>query len=203
MRLSVSLALLLTVLLSGCATRSNTPVTGLPSWQERASQASAASEWRLEARVATRQDDEAMSFTVQWHQIQDSYDIRMFGPMGQGAVEIAGNAEQVVLSRGRDTWTDTSPESLLYRHADLFLPVSDLQFWIRGLPAPGTVTGLKRDSTGQPLMFRQHGWQIEYSRYQAELPGLPEKIRISSDNGKTGSLVRVSRYGLYDLTMQP
>ena len=55
------------------------------------------------------------------------------------------------------------------------LPVKNLFYWVRGLPAPGPVQLTHRDSNGHLTELIQSGYKISYSNYttvnQIDLPG--------------------------------
>lgn len=47
------------------------------------------------------------------------------------------------------------------------VPVSNLQFWLRGLPAlKPTPSQITRDDTGHLTSLQQQGWQVAYTDYQ-------------------------------------
>jgi outer membrane lipoprotein LolB len=53
------------------------------------------------------------------------------------------------------------------------LPLSLLQYWVRGQPAPGdTPSGIQRNSDNALLALTQNGWQVSIAYYpDGELAG--------------------------------
>ena len=182
------------MIITGCVSTPPAPESDLSRWTERKVTIAAYNSWYMEAKVGVQTDQEASSFNVTWSQDDQSFNIRLFGPMGQGAVVIAGDNNLVTLTKGKEISKHVSLEELIYQHSDLLLPLSELTYWIRGLSAPGMIKNMKSDATGQPLQFMQRGWTVSYDRYQAILPGLPEKIRIT--NGKISARIIVKHWNL-------
>ena len=61
----------------------------------------------------------------------------------------------------------------------LDLPVSNLLWWIRGLPAPESRSRITLDSESHLAQLEQDGWKVEYQRY-VEQNGyaLPERLKL-------------------------
>ena len=59
------------------------------------------------------------------------------------------------------------------------LPVTNLYFWVRGLPAPNSSASTTFDPYHHLIELEQQGWQIQYERYTA-IQGidLPSKLRL-------------------------
>jgi outer membrane lipoprotein LolB len=62
------------------------------------------------------------------------------------------------------------------------LPVSRLQFWLRGAAAPGTPAQvIERDGEGRTRRMTQDGWQVTYDYYPAgQNNGLPRRMELAS-----------------------
>ena len=60
------------------------------------------------------------------------------------------------------------------------LPVSNLLWWVRGLPAPYSKSQLQLDSNSLLTELKQDQWLIEYLSYRTENGlQLPERIKLS------------------------
>ncbi|MCL5272427.1 MAG: outer membrane lipoprotein LolB [Gammaproteobacteria bacterium] len=61
------------------------------------------------------------------------------------------------------------------------LPVSYLQYWIKGIPVPKLATSHESLRNGYYQSFMQQGWQVNIQEY-AQFSGieLPKRITISS-----------------------
>jgi outer membrane lipoprotein LolB len=76
-----------------------------------------------------------------------------------------------------------SLEQLFVQQTGLNLPVSDLYFWIRGLPVPNLPMQKQFDPYGRLSLLTQQDWQIQFLRYtHANQLDLPNKIFIKNQH---------------------
>src|SRR5690606_18888434 len=73
-----------------------------------------------------------------------------------------------------------SAEDLLEQQIGWRLPVENLLWWVRGLPAPDSPSRLQLNPDSRLARLAQAGWTVEYSRYQ-EVEGvqLPQRLQLS------------------------
>lgn len=172
------------LLLAGCAGQQSHETVeghGDPAlWQTHKTQLSTLDAWQIEGKVAIRSAEDSASGSVFWLQRQDYFDIRISGPMGQGASRLTGRpglVELEVANQGR--FKAATPEALLEQQLGWRLPVSHLSWWIRGLPAPDNPSQIVLDDNSRLARLRQDGWVIEYSRYALHNDNwLPERIKM-------------------------
>jgi outer membrane lipoprotein LolB len=135
--------------------------------------------WRLTGRISVHYGEEGWHAGLVWRQSPETFDLRLQGPLGQGALLLQGDGDRVALqdARGqRDTAGDA--ETLMRQHLGWELPVSGLRYWVRGEAQPGPTAQWQRDVEGRPEQLIQSGWRIDYSRYQPAPGGgtLPGRI---------------------------
>lgn len=109
--------------------------------------------------------------SIVWKQdAQNHYQIRLYGPLGSGAVQIKGQTNRVSLTRTDGTViTAKSPEALVEQELGWIIPVSGLRYWLRGLAAPGAApTKMLLDSHNRLWQMEQQGWTIGYEAYQSK-----------------------------------
>lgn len=125
-------------------------------------------DWQFEGKLGFRVPGESGSLYLDWQQQADEYRISLQGPLGQGAAEITGSPAGVLLTQGDQHLAGASAEALVQQQFGWHLPVSDLRYWLRGLPAParGQVVELIRDDKGLLLSQTQGDWVLHYSQYQ-------------------------------------
>ncbi|GIZ11069.1 lipoprotein insertase outer membrane protein LolB [Pseudomonas sp. NCCP-436] len=178
------LALSLLVLLAGCS--GLTPRESLQGqgdarlWQSHKQLISQLDGWQISGKIGIRAPRDSGSATLFWLQRQDYYDIRLSGPLGGGAARLTGRPGNILLevaNRGR--FQAESPEALLQEQLRLELPVSNLLWWIRGLPAPDSHSRISLDGDSRLARLEQDGWQVDYLRY-TEQNGyvLPERLKL-------------------------
>ena len=174
----------LIALLAGCAgfgARESVEGRGNPAqWREHKLQLSSLDGWQISGKVGIRAPKDSGSGTLFWLQRQDYYDIRLSGPLGRGAARLTGRPGQVsleVANQGR--YDAPNPEVLLEEQLGWKLPVSNLAWWVRGLPAPDSKSHLTLDTDSRLANLEQDGWQVEYTDYtQQNGYWLPERIKL-------------------------
>ena len=174
----------LIALLAGCAgftSREALQGEGDPTqWKAHKQQISQLDGWQISGKIGIRAPRDSGSATLFWLQRQDYYDIRLSGPLGGGAARLTGRPGDILLevaNRGR--YQAESPEALLREQLRLELPVSNLLWWIRGLPAPDSRSRLTLDGDSHLARLEQDGWQVEYQRYaQQSGYALPERLKL-------------------------
>lgn len=151
------------------------------------------SSWDVRGSMAAKNKSKGWSATMNWLQRgQSTYQIRLMGPLGGGTVLISRSGGVVTLKDGPKTTSSSNAEELLLKQTGIRLPVSNLYYWVRGLPAPGSIQSEQRDSANHLLRLKQNGYTINFTQYTAvkgiHLPsmiqlngnGLMIKVRIRS-----------------------
>jgi outer membrane lipoprotein LolB len=149
--------------LSGCeSTPRKTP--GSPQMQYLYN----ARSWEAEGKIAITMGGERESASFKWSQDHDDYVIHLFGPFGQGATWLRRSGRSVTLENAKTgVQRARSAEELMQEVLGWQVPVSNLQFWLRGLPAlKPAPTQMAQDESGQLTGLQQQGWQVDYGAHQ-------------------------------------
>lgn len=182
--------LLLSVFLTGCASMGNTPT--LSSWPLQQQRAQALQTWTLKGQVGIHTQTQGSSFSVLWQQLPRQSTLHFFGPLGLGNALLEQTPQNLTLSIGNKRFTAQNPETLLQEQLGWPLPVTNLYFWIRGIPAPNAQASWQIDAQRQVLLsLSQQGWYIQYLHYQT-VKGLllPDKIYLARDNLQAKIIIR-------------
>jgi len=148
--------------------------------------AGAVLEWNMYARAALRLEGAAYNIGIRWQrQREGRFMILLEAPFGQGVFRIDSSETGVYrlsLPDGQ-SFVSTTAEALLEDAVGWSLPISGLDFWIRGLPHPQTAYSRRLDSNGRARSIRQDGWDIEYQEYKPapDGPQLPRRMRLVGD----------------------
>jgi len=176
----IAALLLFALWLTACSSFKPQPAAPAPgSWDEYQQRVAALDNWALDGKIGIRTAAESHSARLQWQQHPSDYQILLSGPLGQGGARIEGSGEGVVIDvAGEGRYAARSPEQLLQQLLGWSFPVSEANYWIRGLPAPGLpYTPTFRENRLETL--EQGGWMIHYSGYSQDAgPGLPERITL-------------------------
>ena len=137
--------------------------------------------WQISGKIGIRSPQESGSGTLFWLQRQDYFDIRLSGPLGRGATRLTGRPDAVALEvAGQGRFEADSPEALVQSQLGWQLPVSNLLWWVRGLPAPDSRSRVSLDGQSRLAKLRQDGWDVEYLGYTEENRfALPSRIKLS------------------------
>jgi outer membrane lipoprotein LolB len=137
--------------------------------------------FHLRGKLGVLYGDESFSAQFLWRQQAEAFTIDLWGPLGQGRVQLIGTDRRLALREGDGTLISEGPPAAVMRaHLGWTLPLEVLPQWVRGRPAPGRpVTDRALDENGQLTAFRQLGWQVTLERYRqvaAEADDDPESV---------------------------
>lgn len=175
---------LLASILFGCT--STKPASELPvnepiSVEKRAVKTAKVSSWEISGALAAKNSKKAWTASYNWRQQgPNNYQIRLFGPVGGGTVIIDKEGGVVRFKDGPKTITSHNADTLLHQQTGVRLPVQNLYYWVRGLPAPGAVQSAKYDEYNHLVYLQQGGYTIEFTSYtSAHEIDLPSKIQLT------------------------
>lgn len=149
-------------------------------WDERRSVLAQLTQWEFTGRVGVRDDNDSQSSRIRWRQKGDSFVINLWGTLNAGATEITGSASGVTLSQeGNAPLFAASPEQLIYEQLGYELPVTQLNYWIKGIPAPASPSELSFNEENALIGLKQLNWHVEYLAYtNFGTESLPTRMRI-------------------------
>lgn len=159
---------MLALLVAGCATSPPGADHGPPPGAEPG--ISEYPVWQLRGRVSLVRENQGWHAGMNWREAYGWYRLSLFGPLGQGAVEVEGEAAGLVRLRTADGHEHMAhdADALVESATGWRFPVSGIRYWVRGAPAPdGHVDRAMRDERGRLLQLEQAGWDIRYTRYES------------------------------------
>lgn len=159
------------LVLTGCARVPVSPVTATYqpalSWPQRQAQLSAIQDWDLKSAMSVQQGKQVTFASLDWQQRGDHYQQQITGPFNLGGVRIVGMPGQVTLWKSENEKISAkTPEQLIQQAFQWQLPISNMYYWVRGLPAPGSSPQEVFDNFHRLTALTQDGWTIEYLAYQ-------------------------------------
>jgi len=177
--------LLLIAWLAGCAGQAPAPdVPRQPDdWQRQQDDLTALDTWKVAGKVGLRTAKESRSANLDWTQAPDHYRMLISGPFGAGRSVLEGRQGAVTLTTGDGRFEASSPEALMQQQLGWSLPISSLDYWVRGLPAPGRSHDQTDDELGFPKTLNQDGWNIRYRDWiYADSLWLPSRLIMTYDD---------------------
>lgn len=180
------ISIVLILFLAACAPTPSVTTTQpqkILSWPQRQAQLSTIHNWTLSSAFSVRDQQRVSMASLTWQQQGSYFTQRIAGPFNLGGVLIKGTPGQVTLIKSaNEQYSASSPEALLQEQLNLRLPISNLYYWIRGIPVPGVAISQQQfDQANHLVSFRQSGWQINYLNFTT-VNGidLPSSMQLTS-----------------------
>jgi outer membrane lipoprotein LolB len=176
---ALAVLLLATTLVSSC-TIVPPPAEENSDWARQRAQLQDLDSWELRGRVNVRYDNESHTPRINWLQQNVEYHIRLWGTFNAGNTLIVGRPGYVTLESGGETLDASSPEELILGQLGYELPISQLNYWIKGLPAPDSEFQLSFNELNQLTTIEQADWTINLSDMRQYGPiSLPRRVDLT------------------------
>lgn len=162
-------------MLAACATQQPLVIDD-PDWVRHEQSVAALDAWELEGRLVVRQNGDNDTVNINWLQQDASFDLRLFGSLGLGAVRVQGDADEVTVQRaGEEAVTLPDLRAVSQEFFGYEFPTAELLYWVRGLPAPELSGSHTFDANRMLATLRQRDaqgrvWELSFDRY-LELEG--------------------------------
>lgn len=174
------------VIMTGCASLQQPAEQGsliVSNWQQHTDRVRQLNHWEIKGKIGIRTATDGGSGFLEWRQWNDQYKLRLSGPLGQGTTHIVGSADAATLTSNQGEFSSSSPEALVYEHTGWDIPIQNLLYWVKGIPADHGSYRSQRNESGTLARLEQLGWTLSFSRYTLALNHpLPQKIKIEKDD---------------------
>jgi len=159
-------------LLAGCRTpppHPSGPGADAP-WPEQRSALEKLESYGLAGRVAVAANGQGFSGSLRYAQQPRRAEVSLDGPLGIGGLRIAFADEEMSLQTSRGEKLDgVAARAELERRLGFELPLSEMRWWLLGIPAPGQVELEADAASGEIHGFIQNGWRVSIN---SRAPGL-------------------------------
>jgi outer membrane lipoprotein LolB len=193
----VALASCLALLaLAGCRTRPPpAPLIGPGAdapWQEQYAALAKLDQYALNGRVAVAANGQGFSANLRYRQQQQRADLALDGPMGVGGMRMQVDQRELTVTNSRgETLDGAAARAEIESRLGFELPLTELRWWLLGVPAPGMAAETHDDGAGGPIAdFRQNGWLVTIN---SRAPGLgfslPQRLTAERDGARLKLLV--------------
>ncbi len=124
--------------------------------------------FELRGKLGISEPQQNFSARFLWRQRGPDFTIDLWGPFGQGRVQLAGNARELTLLDGDGKVITRGEHEVVMRdNLGWSIPLAVLPDWVQGRPDPDWPAEVeKRDESGHLTAFRQLDWQVDLGRYQ-------------------------------------
>ena len=153
-------------------------------YKQRAERIGDVSSWGLVGRISLDDGEQGGSGRIQWKVRADHSTIDFHGAMGRGAwhLETGPDGASLRLADGGE-YAAPAVDALIQQQMGWPVPVEALQWWVRGLAAPGPATDQLLDQAGLLVSLEQFGWLVSFNRYAS--PGgvaMPTRMDARRDD---------------------
>lgn len=134
--------------------------------------------WSFDGRLALSDGKESWSASIEWAHSKEKDELKLSGPLGQGAVAITLTENLVIIDRGDEQIQQSSDvDAFIEQQLGMFIPVRALRYWVLGLTAPDKAFVELTDG------FEQEKWIIQYSQMQQtnKEKWMPRKLKAHQD----------------------
>lgn len=175
----LGLMLCLVAALSACTTLPLSPEASRARWQQRLELLTGLDHWSLQGRLAMRQGKEGMHASLLWRRQQAQHIFDLRGPLGQGHIRLTQDSSGAHLQDAKQqSYFAATAQQLLLDTTGWNVPLDNMNYWILGLPAPGSYHH-EMDGAGRLSVLQQGGWRVQYLDYAvSDGYELPSKLLI-------------------------
>lgn len=154
--------------------------------------ASEVSSWTITGALAAKNKTDAWTASIHWTQNgPNNYNIRLFGPLGGGSILLEKKNGVVTYQDTQKRIKSHNADGLMYQQTGIRIPIQDLYYWVRGLPAPGAIKSADHDSSQNLTYLEQAGYAITYLNYTNRKGiNLPSKIHVRGSKGNLKIIIK-------------
>jgi outer membrane lipoprotein LolB len=181
-------------LLAGCRTAPQGAIVGPgvdAPWPEQRAALEKLDRYNLNGRVAVAANGQGFSASLRYEQLPKGSNLALDGPLGIGGLRVALEGEdlEIATSRGEKLDGDAA-RAELERRLGFALPLSELRWWLLGIPAPGEASVNQDGGSGEIRDFTQNGWRVSINTRAAGLGfSLPQRLTAERDGARLKLLV--------------
>jgi outer membrane lipoprotein LolB len=179
------LLLLLVVLTSCSSVDFRKPVIDKQAaYRDRADKLIEVTAWGFVGKISLDDGEQGGSGRLHWDVAQQNSVLDFHGAMGRGAWRLEIGPEGALLREANGfEQTAEGVNALIQDRMGWPIPVDALQWWVRGLAAPGGSDMEELDSEGLLVHLEQFGWNVDFNRYNTDAGlALPVRLDARRDN---------------------
>jgi outer membrane lipoprotein LolB len=190
------------LLLSSCATIKTTPPAAVPAfhkvpWQKRQAALAKLNAWTISGSIGATYNNNTDIASFDWQNISNNrYVINMHSPLNLKTIRITGDGNETILwTTQTQKITAKTPEELLVSQLGWPIPISNMIYWVKALPAPHVSKIMQFDDYNHLTTLKQQGWQIQYSNFTA-INGIDLPLKIYFINNDLHIKMVIKRWQL-------
>ncbi len=181
--IQILIILIINFLIASCANLPSQKVLQ-PLWETHQKTMQHIDKWKLNGRIVINDEKNAWNARVTWLQQATDYQLVFNSPLG-GAMRLIGSQQQVIMQTAdNETFSAETAEQLVRDVLNMEIPVQNLYYWIRGMPAPShKKLYYVLNEKGQLQLLEQQGWTVDFKRYAyVSSLAIPDKIFLYNND---------------------
>ena len=164
------------------------------AYQDRAGKLAAVTQWGFVGRISLDDGEQGGSGRLQWSVEQQNSVLDFHGALGRGAWHLEIGPEGALLREANGIeQTAAGVNSLIQERMGWSIPVDALQWWVRGLSAPGISDIEELDPAGLLIHLEQFDWSVDFNRYDSDA-GIALPVRLDARRGNYRVKLAVSSW---------
>lgn len=170
------------------------------AYQYRTGKLKAIADWGFVGKISLDDGDRGGSGRLQWDVKPGQSELDFHGALGRGAWHLQIGEEGALLKMADGSeQTASSVSELVQDNVGWPVPFEALQWWVRGLAAPGAIESEQLGADGLLVGLRQFGWSVDFNRYDSVGGiGLPVRLNATRDQYRVKLAVRHWRMDMSD-----
>lgn len=166
----------------------------ITAYQDRAGKLVATDEWGLLGKISLDDGDQGGSGRLQWDVKPGSSELDFHGALGRGAWHLQIGPQGVLLKMADGTeQTAADVDELIQERMGWPIPLDALQWWVRGLAAPGVIDNETIGPGGLLIGLSQFGWRVDFNRYDS-YGGMELPVRLEATQGNYRVKLAIKRW---------
>lgn len=192
MYLRYSVVVALVLVLAACAPAIVRPDAALLAAQSaRETQLAGHETWTIRARLGVSDGHHGGSGSLVWVRRGSHFDFELQAPVTGRSFRLHGGPGQVQLDGlNQGSLYGSDARGLLQQAVGWQVPMPQLDYWVRGMRAPGSPAQLLFGTDGLPQRLGQDGWTVEYRDWYPDTnPAMPRRVFASRGDDRVRMVI--------------
>jgi outer membrane lipoprotein LolB len=155
-------------------------------WPEQRAALQKIERYALNGRVAVAAQGQGFSASLRYQQQSRRSNLALDGPLGIGGLRVDIDGDDIAIATSRGEKLDgQAARDELERRLGFQLPLTELRWWLLGIPAPGEASINQDEGSGEIHDFTQNGWRVSINSRAAGLGfALPQRLTAEREGAR-------------------
>ncbi|MDB1123238.1 lipoprotein insertase outer membrane protein LolB [Vibrio algarum] len=180
---------------SACSTLPENSTTNV-EWENHSTRLSNIRSFQATGKLGYRGPNDTLSLNFYWKHTENKSELRLINLFGSTVLTLTMTPDgSKVVTSDEQIYEDKDANVLFSRLTGLEFPVSQLKYWIIGLPTQADTFQFNETNTLNSLQKRNRNrnWTLDYTRYQ-DYNGLPIPNQMTLHSTDTRIKIAISKW---------